>query len=490
MTQSVRNNTRTNEMVKGNEILNLSFGQCGVHMLDAFYSIIMKEHKITKEGTFTGDLKNINDALLLDKWNVFFEETKSPKYIPRAMFIDLDPTSIATVQSSHWGGLLDADHFIASNVGPASNFALAHYTDGAEMIDTIMNRIRREIEICDYYQGSNIMHSLCGGTGGGLGTLAILKLRDNYPDKEIFSYSVYPTITNALRSNFQPQHFSHHNHNLAIYNASLSFHQLLENVDIHYVIDNGKLLDICRKQCKLSNPTFDDINWALSLVLSGVTSTLRFHGEPSILTNLRKTRTHYAIFPRLKNLQLCYSPFVSRRMQQKKNNVMDIIRAAWTYDNDVSTVRMEDGKIICCASIYRSNDTKAIDRMNHFESVQWTRICDDCERWIPDNLQSCYMDDGNDQFYNKYTPLTTTTVSNTTSSKPVYQRICAQFARSFKRKAYLHCYITEGMDQMEFVEADKNMRDLITEYQDKQGYDFYDEDDDESYGSEEEESDF
>ena len=38
----------------------------------------------------------------------------------------------------------------------------------------------------------------------------------------------------------------------------------------------------------------------------------------------------------------------------------------------------------------------------------------------------------------------------------------------YKRKAFLHWYKGEGMDEMEFQEADKNVRDLITEYQDKQ----------------------
>merc|ERR1712173_166822 len=38
----------------------------------------------------------------------------------------------------------------------------------------------------------------------------------------------------------------------------------------------------------------------------------------------------------------------------------------------------------------------------------------------------------------------------------------------YKRKAFLHWYKGEGMDEMEFQEADKNVRDLITWYQDKQ----------------------
>ena len=35
----------------------------------------------------------------------------------------------------------------------------------------------------------------------------------------------------------------------------------------------------------------------------------------------------------------------------------------------------------------------------------------------------------------------------------------------FRRKAFLHWYTGEGMDEMEFTEAESNMNDLISEYQ-------------------------
>ncbi len=35
----------------------------------------------------------------------------------------------------------------------------------------------------------------------------------------------------------------------------------------------------------------------------------------------------------------------------------------------------------------------------------------------------------------------------------------------FRRKAFLHWYTGEGMDENEFTEAESNMHDLISEYQ-------------------------
>ena len=69
-------------------------------------------------------------------------------------------------------------------------------------------------------------------------------------------------------------------------------------------------------------------------------------------------------------------------------------------------------------------------------------------------------------------------MANNTALKAVFQRISAQFAKLYKRKAFLHWYKGEGMDEMEFQEADKNLRDLVTEYQDKQDAVVDDDDDD------------
>ena len=40
-----------------------------------------------------------------------------------------------------------------------------------------------------------------------------------------------------------------------------------------------------------------------------------------------------------------------------------------------------------------------------------------------------------------------------------------QFTAMFRRKAFLHWYTGEGMDEMEFTEAEANMNDLVSEYQ-------------------------
>jgi tubulin beta len=47
----------------------------------------------------------------------------------------------------------------------------------------------------------------------------------------------------------------------------------------------------------------------------------------------------------------------------------------------------------------------------------------------------------------------------------LFKCISEQFAAMFRRKAFLHWYTGEGMDELEFSQAESDMNDLVSEYQ-------------------------
>ena len=53
--------------------------------------------------------------------------------------------------------------------GAGNNWAKGHYTEGAELVDSVMDVVRKETEGCDCLQGFQLCHSLGGGTGSGQG---------------------------------------------------------------------------------------------------------------------------------------------------------------------------------------------------------------------------------------------------------------------------------------------------------------------------------
>ncbi|XP_057802404.1 tubulin beta-1 chain-like [Salvia miltiorrhiza] len=94
-----------------------------------------------------------------------------------------------------------------------------------------------------YVSGFQVCHSLGGGTGSGMGTLLISKIREEYPDRMMLTFSVFPSpkVSDTV---VEP------------YNATLSVHQLVENADECMVLDNEGLYDICFRTLKLTTPSF------------------------------------------------------------------------------------------------------------------------------------------------------------------------------------------------------------------------------------------
>merc|ERR1719226_25490 len=165
--------------------------------------------------------------------------------------MDLEPGTMDSVRAGPFGQLFRPDNFVFGQTGAGNNWAKGHYTEGAELIDSVLDVVRKEAESCDCLQGFQITHSLGGGTGSGMGTLLISKIREEYPDRMMCTFSVFPSpkVSDTV---VEP------------YNATLSVHQLVENADEVMVIDNEALYDICFRTLKLTTPTYGDLNHLLS----------------------------------------------------------------------------------------------------------------------------------------------------------------------------------------------------------------------------------
>ena len=107
---------------------------------------------------------------------MYFNEASSGKWVPRSVNIDLEPGTIDAVRNSQIGNLFRPDNYIFGQSSAGNVWAKGHYTEGAELVDSVMDVVRREAEGCDSLQGFQITHSLGGGTGSGMGTLLILSL--------------------------------------------------------------------------------------------------------------------------------------------------------------------------------------------------------------------------------------------------------------------------------------------------------------------------
>ena len=79
--------------------------------------------------------------------------------------------------------------------------------------------------------------------------------------------------------------------------------------------------------------------------------------------------------------------------------------------------------------------------------------------WIPSNVKTAVCD-----IAPRGLKMSGVFMGNSTAIQELFIRISDQFTAMFRRKAFLHWYTGEGMDEMEFTEAESNMNDLVSEY--------------------------
>jgi tubulin beta len=77
--------------------------------------------------------------------------------------------------------------------------------------------------------------------------------------------------------------------------------------------------------------------------------------------------------------------------------------------------------------------------------------------WIPNNIKNSISD-----IPPRGLKMSETFIGNSTAIQEMFKR--EQFTAMFRRKAFLHWYTGEDMDEMEFTEAESNINDLVSEY--------------------------
>merc|ERR1711881_665858 len=134
-----------------------------------------------------------DDDTQLERASVFFKETSGGTYTPQAINFDLEPGVLDVIRKGSHGNFFNPSGFVHGQSGAGNNWAKGHYTEGAELIDDVMDATRKLAEDCDQLQGFQVCQSIGGGTGSGMGTLLISKVREEYPDRIMSTYSVFPS---------------------------------------------------------------------------------------------------------------------------------------------------------------------------------------------------------------------------------------------------------------------------------------------------------
>ncbi|ENN78723.1 hypothetical protein YQE_04815, partial [Dendroctonus ponderosae] len=190
------------ESARDRECISVHIGQAGVQIGNACWELYCLEHGIQPDGQMPSD-KTIGGGD--DSFNTFFSETGAGKHVPRAVFVDLEPTVV------------------------------------------VLDRLRKLADQCTGLQGFLVFHSFGGGTGSGFTSLLMERLSVDYGKKSKLEFSIYPApqVSTAV---VEP------------YNSILTTHTTLEHSDCSFMVDNEAIYDICRRNLDIERPTYTNLN--------------------------------------------------------------------------------------------------------------------------------------------------------------------------------------------------------------------------------------
>jgi tubulin alpha len=68
-------------------------------------------------------------------YNTFYTESNNGKFVPRAIFVDLEPTVIDEIRTGPYRQLFHPEQLINGKEDAANNYARGHYTIGGSIIN-------------------------------------------------------------------------------------------------------------------------------------------------------------------------------------------------------------------------------------------------------------------------------------------------------------------------------------------------------------------
>jgi len=406
------------------------------------------EHGINPDGILEKKLEGKDSSA----FTTFFSDTGRGKHVPRAVFVDLEPSVIDEVKNGTYRKLFNSDQLLSGKEDAANNYARGHYTVGKELIDPVMDKLRRLADNCTGLQGFFVFHSFGGGTGSGFGALLLERLSTDYGKKSKLEFCVYPA-PQLSSSVVEP------------YNSVLTTHTTLEHSDCSFMVDNEAIYDICKKNLGVSQPSFINLNRMIAQVVSAITASLRFDG--SLNVDLNEFQTNLVPFPRIHFPLTTYAPLLSaEKATHEQNSVAEMTFSCFENGNQMVKCDPKEGKYMACCLLYRG-DVVPKDVQAAVASIKTKRTIQFVD-WCPTGFKLGVCNEPSACVPGGDLAKTTRSLcmlSNTTAISAAWGRLDYKFDLMYSKRAFVHWYVGEGMEEGEFSEAREDLAALEKDYE-------------------------
>jgi tubulin alpha len=431
------------------EIISIHIGQAGVKVGDACWELYCLEHGIQPDGQMPSD-KTIGESE--DSFNTFFSETDAGKHVPRAVYVDLEPTIVDEVRTGTYRQLFHPEQLISGKEDAANIYARGHYTVGSEIVDLVLDRIRKLADQCTGLQGFLIFHSFAGGTGSGFASLLMKSLSVDYEKKSKLNFAVFPApqVSTAV---VEP------------YNSILTAHTTLEHSDCTFLVDNEAIYDICHRSLDMERPTYTNLNRLIAQFISSVTASLRFDGALNV--DLTELQANLVPYPRIHFPLATYAPIIpAEKAYQEQLSVAEITYACFEPVNQMVKCDPRHGKFMACCMLYRGDVVPkdvnaAIATIKTKRTIQFVDWCPTGFK-VGINYQPPPIVPGGEL---AMVQRAVCMLSNTTAIAEAWARLDHKFDLMYARRAFVHWYVGEGMDEREFSQAREDVAALEKDYE-------------------------
>ena len=429
------------------EVISLHIGQAGVQMGNSCWELYCLEHGISPDGIMGDEVNTGRNS----SFSTFFSNTGESRYVPRAMMIDLETSVVDEIRTGKYRQLFHPEQLVTGKEDAANNFARGHFTVGRDQIEKVVDKVVKLTEQCHSLQGFFIFRSFGGGTGSGFASLLLEQLSVEFGKKSKLEFSIYPAPQVATAV-VEP------------YNAVLTTHTSLDHTDCSFLMDNEAIYEICKRNLDVERPSYSNLNRLISQVVSSVTASLRFEGALNV--DLNEFQTNLVPYPRIHFPLVTFAPIIStERAHHEQFTVQEITNACFEPANQMVKCDPRNGRYMACCLLYRGDVipqsvTDSIKVIKTKRTIQFVDWCPTGFKVGINNQEPACIPGGDLAKVKR----TVCMLSNTTAIAEAWSRLNHKFDLMHNKRAFIHWYVGEGMEEGEFQEAREDMAALEKDY--------------------------